>query len=93
MKQQSKAPVSKNQELELVIEGWGSRGEGIGRYCQFAIFVPGALPGETVRIRIVKVWQGVACSDSQRRSSLRGGSGRLPSVWPLRGLPAESYAL
>lgn len=60
MKQQSKAPVSKNQELELVIEGWGSQGEGIGRYCQFAIFVPGALPGETVRIRIVKVEKHLA---------------------------------
>ena len=41
--------VQKGQEMELEITGLGSAGEGVGRYRDIAVFVPGALPGETVR--------------------------------------------
>ena len=36
------------KELELTITGLGSSGEGVGRYEGMAVFVPGALPQETV---------------------------------------------
>jgi len=44
-------PVSKGQEMELEITGLGSSGEGVGRFKDVAVFVPGSLPGETVRAR------------------------------------------
>ncbi|MBQ9698281.1 MAG: 23S rRNA (uracil(1939)-C(5))-methyltransferase RlmD [Acidaminococcaceae bacterium] len=42
-------PVQKGQEMELEITGLGSSGEGVGRFKDIAVFVPGALPGETVK--------------------------------------------
>jgi len=47
-------PVTKNQEIELNIDDLGAEGQGVGRYSGYAVFVPGALPGETVRVRVVK---------------------------------------
>ena len=47
-------PVSKNQEIALEISGLGSDGQGIGRVEGYALFVPGALPGERVRARVIK---------------------------------------
>ena len=41
--------VQKGQEMEITITGLGSAGEGVGRFKDIAVFVPGALPGETVR--------------------------------------------
>lgn len=37
------------EQVELQITGLGSGGEGVGRYNNLAVFVPGALPGETVK--------------------------------------------
>lgn len=54
------APVEKNQEIMLTIKDWGSKGEGIGRYEGFTVFVEGALPGEVVWVRIVQVRKGFA---------------------------------
>ena len=42
-------PVIKGQEMEIEITGMGSTGEGIGRFRDIAVFVPGALPGEAVK--------------------------------------------
>ncbi len=42
-------PVQKGQEMELEITGLGSTGEGVGRFRDIAVFVPGALTGEKVR--------------------------------------------
>ena len=41
-----------NDELELKIENLGSNGEGVA-HLPFTVFVPGALPGETVRGKII----------------------------------------
>ena len=43
-------PVQKGQAIELEITGLGSNGEGVGRFKEVAVFVPGALPGETVKV-------------------------------------------
>lgn len=48
-------PVVKNQDLDLIIDALSLEGQGIGRVDGYAVFVPGALPGETVRVHIVKV--------------------------------------
>ena len=48
-------PVIKNREYELEVDNLGMNGEGIGRIEGFTMFVPGALPGEKIRIKAVKV--------------------------------------
>lgn len=48
-------PVKKNDELSITIDAVGSEGQGVGRVNGYAIFVPGALAGETVRMHIIKV--------------------------------------
>ena len=49
-----KPPVTKNQLVTLSIDGYGSEGQGVGRVDGYAVFVPGALPGEMVQVRILK---------------------------------------
>lgn len=44
----------KNEEIIIDIEDLGSAGEGIGRADGYTLFVKGALPGETVRVGIMK---------------------------------------
>jgi 23S rRNA (uracil1939-C5)-methyltransferase len=41
-----------NDELEISIRSLGSSGEGVGAYDGVVGFVEGALPGETVRVRV-----------------------------------------
>ena len=48
-------PVVKNKEYLIDIKGLGFEGEGVGRIHNFTIFVEGALKGETVKVKIVKV--------------------------------------
>ena len=49
------APVEEGQELEVVIDDIGSRGDGISRIQNYLIFVPRAKIGERIRVKIVKV--------------------------------------
>lgn len=53
-KQKKAIPVAKNDIIEMTIRDLGSQGEGIGQYKEYTLFVPGAVPGETVRVRVVK---------------------------------------
>ena len=48
-------PVKKNDDLTLTIDAITSEGQGIGRVDGYAVFVPGALAGETVQAHIIKV--------------------------------------
>ena len=48
-------PFQKNQELILTITGITGEGQGVGRSDGVAFFVPYALPGETVKVHIIKV--------------------------------------
>jgi len=47
-------PVALHDVIELDIAGLAHEGEGVGRYDGFTLFVPGALPGERVRARVVE---------------------------------------
>ena len=40
------------QTFELSIDGLGHEGQGVGRYQDLAVFVPGALPQERVVARL-----------------------------------------
>src|SRR5690554_1610464 len=55
MKQKIIVPVEKNGEYTAEIVGLGHEGEGVGRVNGFTLFIHGALPGERVRVRVMKV--------------------------------------
>ena len=48
-------PVSKNDEVVVDIIGLTHEGEGVGRADGFTLFIQGALPGERVRAKVLKV--------------------------------------
>ncbi|MEM3640538.1 MAG: TRAM domain-containing protein [Candidatus Bathyarchaeia archaeon] len=48
-------PVKENQELEVVIDDIGSKGDGIARIQSYMIFVPNGKIGERVKVRILSV--------------------------------------
>lgn len=48
-------PVVKNEDYLIHIDSLGYEGEGIGKIDGFTIFVKGALPGEKVKVKIIKV--------------------------------------
>jgi 23S rRNA (uracil1939-C5)-methyltransferase len=52
--------------FELTITGLGSGGEGVGRKDNMTVFVPGALPGETVSAVIVLQKKNYAIGQLQR---------------------------
>ncbi len=62
-KKQLKAPVCVGNTYTITIHGTGSSGEGVGRYEGFTIFVPYALPNETVQVKINLVKKNYAVGD------------------------------
>jgi len=52
--------LKKNDDIEITIDDLTVEGAGIGRYYGMAVFVPRALPGETVTARIIKVTKSYA---------------------------------
>ncbi|BBH22619.1 23S rRNA (uracil-C(5))-methyltransferase RlmCD [Paenibacillus baekrokdamisoli] len=48
-------PVTKNDEVMVDIVGLTHEGEGVGRADGFTLFIQGALPGERVRAKVLKV--------------------------------------
>jgi 23S rRNA (uracil1939-C5)-methyltransferase len=53
-------PVEKNKDYEMNIDSLGTNGEGVGRIQGFTVFVEGALAGERVSVKIVKVAKSYA---------------------------------
>lgn len=51
-------PVEKNDVLEATVVAQGNGGEGVLRVEEYPLFIPGALPGEKVRARVVRVNRG-----------------------------------
>ncbi len=45
-------PVQAGKDYTIAITGLGHSGEGVGKYEDFTVFVPFALPGERVRVRM-----------------------------------------
>jgi len=59
----SSAPVKENQELEVVIDDIGSKGDGISKIQGFLIFVPHCKIGERVKVRIRSVSEKFAVAE------------------------------
>jgi 23S rRNA (uracil1939-C5)-methyltransferase len=58
--QEKPKPILKNKVYTLDIVSLGHSGEGVGKYEGFTIFVPYALPGETVEVKIMEVKKSYA---------------------------------
>jgi predicted RNA-binding protein with TRAM domain len=56
-------PVKENQEIEVVIDDIGSRGDGIARIEGYLIFVPNCKIGERVKVRIRSVGDKFALAE------------------------------
>jgi 23S rRNA (uracil1939-C5)-methyltransferase len=52
---QHKYPCTVGQTLSLNISDLNHRGEGVGKLAGFTLFVPATLPGETARVRVIKL--------------------------------------
>src|SRR4030042_6418236 len=53
-------PVHLEEDHEFMVSGYSHQGEGIGRVNNFTIFVPGAMFGERVRVKISEVKKNFA---------------------------------
>ena len=58
-------PVQKGETIEINITGLGSSGEGVGKYQGFTVFVPGTLPTETIKAKVVLVKKNYASARIQ----------------------------
>ena len=56
-------PVKENQEIEVVIDDIGSRGDGIAKIQGYMIFVPRSKIGERVKVRIRSVGEKFAVAE------------------------------
>ena len=56
-------PVRKGQEIDVVINDIGTRGDGIARIQNFLIFVPKAKVGENLRVKILNVGRKFAIAE------------------------------
>jgi len=57
------APVKENQEVDVVIDDIGSKGDGIAKIQGFLIFVPRSKIGERVKVRILSVGEKFAVAE------------------------------
>lgn len=76
-----KQPVSAGQRYTIDIVGMGHSGEGVGRYQDFTVFVPHALPGErvTATVTLVKASYAKARLDAV----LAPSADRIPPRCPV----------
>lgn len=58
-----KPPVEVGEELDVVIEAVGEKGDGIAKKNGFVLFIPNAKEGETVKVKVTKVLQKVGFAD------------------------------
>lgn len=56
-------PVKENQEMEVVIDDIGSKGDGIAKIQGYMIFVPRSKIGERVKVRIRSVGEKFAVAE------------------------------
>lgn len=48
-------PVEVGKEYEVEISETSQRGEGVARVQGFVVFVPGAKPGEKIKVKITRI--------------------------------------
>jgi len=84
---QSFAPVKVGDEVEVKIEGVGGKGDGIAKVNGFVIFVPGTKQGDTVKVKITKVFRKVGFGEVIGASE--GGESQTEETMETEEQPAE----
>ena len=67
-------PVKEGEEYDVTVEAVGAKGDGVCKVNNFVVFVHGAQQGETVRVRVNKVFKRFAIAE------LAGGATGSPAV-------------
>jgi len=62
-----RAPVDVGQEIDVIIDDIGSRGDGITRIQGFLVFVPKTKVGERLKVKIVSVGRKFAIAEKMKR--------------------------
>jgi len=74
-------PIQAGQVVECEIEGLTHEGEGVGRVEGYALFVPGALPGERVRAEVVSA--GKSYGRGRLIEVIKPGEARVQPPCPI----------
>lgn len=53
-------PLVKNQVIQIHIDSLNHEGEGVGRFRNFAVFVPGAAPGDMLTAKVISIQKNYA---------------------------------
>jgi len=61
-----KIPVSPEEKYEILINNVSHQGEGIGRVENFAVFVPGAIKGEKIEVKITEIRKNFARGELEK---------------------------
>jgi len=61
-----KIPVSPEEKYEILINNLSHQGEGIGRVENFAVFVPGAIKGEKIEVKITEIRKNFARGELEK---------------------------
>ena len=62
-RQRSIAPVKVGEEMDVIIEAVGEKGDGICKKKGFVLFVPNTKQGDNVKIRVTKVLRKVGFAE------------------------------
>lgn len=76
-------PFAYHEEIELVIDSLSNQGDGVGRYGNWVVFVPYALPGERIRARVYR--NDKNCSMADLVEVLEPSPHRVKPLCPLFG--------
>ena len=87
------APVKVGEEYDVTIEGVGGKGDGIAKIKGFVLFIAGAKKGETVKIRITKVFRNVGFAEVVGKSDgpAPEAAGEKSSAQPQSEVEEEKY--
>ena len=80
--------IEKNKEYVLTIDGMGYQGEGVGKVEGFTIFVPGAIQGEKVKVKALKVNKNFAFA-----KLIDQNTGQLLYVAYIKGAEDVSFSI
>ena len=61
------APIKEGDEIELMIESVGEKGDGIAKTQGFVVIVPGSSADEKLKVRVTRVLRNYAFADIVER--------------------------
>lgn len=83
----NRSELSAGSTVTLEITAYGSEGQGIARHNGMAVFVPGAICGETVEAEIKRPHPRLRKRNFKNPSAVgRKGNSALPALCRMRGL-------